>query len=939
MQSIFSARFNPLVFVLFLGSFIPVLTGCGSTKNLPINPLSALNLKGLVQAGKQPISNSELHLYATGSTGDGSDSTELLSQPFHTDSNGEFSISVASACPSPTSQVYLVAKGGNPHLSSTSNSAIELMASLGACSNLSALPFTTINEVTTVGSIWPLAPYAKSVAQIGSGNADAQAFDTAAENIPRLISVANGSVAVPKLAAGEVAPTAKLNMLANMLAACVNSGGGSAADGSPCGRLFSYASSADAPPPADTIAAALAIAQNPTRNVAEIFDISPSNGAYQPVLPSPPADWTLPILSVPAVPTISPDNGTLMSGQAVSISEQTSDADVYYTTDGSLPSTTSQRYSGPIALPGSGTVSAMAVKDSLKSVVVTRAFKVLLPVSIALTGGNVALSQSQSHMFTATVTNASNPAVSWSLNPAEGSISSAGLYTAPSSVASAHTVTVTATSVADKTKSASVTVSLSAPPTSLARRPTSSAPASSFTYYVDSVNGKDSNPGTLSAPWKTIARANAATLTPGQSVGFKRGGMWRETLAMRQSGTAAAPIVFGAYGTGSQPIITGSDIVSGFVADPTAGVWDAPVATAPTAVWIDGIALQPPVGSKAGLTSQNKWFWQSGTLYIYSSSNPSSGHTVEAAVRTNAIYVNRVNYITLADMEVRNANKVDIFLNGSTHVIVQNMTIHDAPDQAVYVGLGGGGDTIQNCEIYKVALAGTFGTGSGIQLNGQEAPAVTIPSIIQNNYIHDLGNTAGGDHAIYDEVAGDIDRYNHFKNITGATAMKVDGDGILVYGNVFENIPSGGVWIDAYSNVKIYNNTFYNVGTVTPYAAVSFSGDGNQSGVSVENNIDDFPGNTYSIFLSANTSAVGLSSNYNDVFGALYASWCNGTDYQSLADWTRAFGQDRNSIAGDPLFTNPSASQFGLATGSPAIGAGIAIPGVTTASPPNMGAK
>jgi hypothetical protein len=210
---------------------------------------------------------------------------------------------------------------------------------------------------------------------------------------------------------------------------------------------------------------------------------------------------------------------------------------------------------------------------------------------------------------------------------------------------------------------------------------------------------------------------------------------------------------------------------------------------------------------------------------------------------------------------------------------------------------------------------------------------------MQNNYIHDLGNSAGGDHAIYDEVTGDIDRYNHFKNIAGGTALKVDGNEVLVYGNLFESLPSGGIWIDAYSNVKVDNNTFYNVGTVTPYAAVSFTGDGKQSGVSIENNIDYFPGKSYSLFLSINTSPVGFSSDYNDVFGAWYAGWFNETDYQSLADWTRASGQDVNSIAGDPLFANPSASQFGLAAGSPAIGAGIYIPGVTAVSPPNIGAK
>ncbi len=45
--------------------------------------------------------------------------------------------------------------------------------------------------------------------------------------------------------------------------------------------------------------------------------------------------------------------------------------------------------------------------------------------------------------------------------PAVGTISASGLYTAPGVIASAQTVTVTATSVADATKSASATVNCS----------------------------------------------------------------------------------------------------------------------------------------------------------------------------------------------------------------------------------------------------------------------------------------------------------------------------------------------------------------------------------------------------------------------------------------------------------------------------------------------
>jgi len=88
------------------------------------------------------------------------------------------------------------------------------------------------------------------------------------------------------------------------------------------------------------------------------------------------------------------------------------------------------------------------------------------------------------------------------------------------------------------------------------------APLETFTYYVDSVNGSDSNPGTLAAPWKTISKVNSTKLSPGQSVGFKRGGTWRETLTPGQSGTVGSPITFGAYGTGEQPILSGLDVVS-----------------------------------------------------------------------------------------------------------------------------------------------------------------------------------------------------------------------------------------------------------------------------------------------------------------------------------------------------------------------------------------
>jgi RHS repeat-associated protein len=83
-------------------------------------------------------------------------------------------------------------------------------------------------------------------------------------------------------------------------------------------------------------------------------------------------------------------------------------------------------------------------------------------VSVSIAPATVTLSSAQTQEFTATVNNTGNTAVTWTINPAGvGAINTAGLYTAPASVATQQTVTVTATSEADTTQSASATVTLS----------------------------------------------------------------------------------------------------------------------------------------------------------------------------------------------------------------------------------------------------------------------------------------------------------------------------------------------------------------------------------------------------------------------------------------------------------------------------------------------
>jgi len=60
-----------------------------------------------------------------------------------------------------------------------------------------------------------------------------------------------------------------------------------------------------------------------------------------------------------ATPTFSPGAGTYTSTQTVTISDTTSGASIYYTTNGSTPTTASTLYSSPVSVSVSQTLKAL----------------------------------------------------------------------------------------------------------------------------------------------------------------------------------------------------------------------------------------------------------------------------------------------------------------------------------------------------------------------------------------------------------------------------------------------------------------------------------------------------------------------------------------------------------------------------------------------------
>ena len=76
-------------------------------------------------------------------------------------------------------------------------------------------------------------------------------------------------------------------------------------------------------------------------------------------------------------------------------------------------------------------------------------------------------------------------------------------------------------------------------------------------YYIDSVDGSDSNDGlSIRTPWKSHMKAESASLAAGDVVHFKRGSAFSGNIRISESGTADKPIRLTAYGEGELPKFT-----------------------------------------------------------------------------------------------------------------------------------------------------------------------------------------------------------------------------------------------------------------------------------------------------------------------------------------------------------------------------------------------
>jgi len=132
-------------------------------------------------------------------------------------------------------------------------------------------------------------------------------------------------------------------------------------------------------------------------------------------------------------------------------------------------------------------------------------------VGVAVTPTETSVGPAGQVVFAAAVTGTADTAVTWTIREGTGSVSAAGLFTAPATLGTYHVV---ATSVADPTKSAAATVTVTAAPSTVAvavSPATASVSGCQTATFAATVTGATNTAVT----WSVLEGASGGTVSAG----------------------------------------------------------------------------------------------------------------------------------------------------------------------------------------------------------------------------------------------------------------------------------------------------------------------------------------------------------------------------------------------------------------------------------------
>jgi hypothetical protein len=494
------------------------------------------------------------------------------------------------------------------------------------------------------------------------------------------------------------------------------------------------------------------------------------------------------------------------------------------------------------------------------------------------------------------------------------------------------------------------------------------------TYYIDPAGIDNAGRNGTIQPWKTLAYACGRVKTAGDIIHINAGTYNESVQSMLAVGVTLE-------GDGNTSIITsttltseGSAIISvesGSVVDGNQEIrylkFDGHSLAAAQALWIDG---------RNKIKIHHCTFVDFHYMAIFWTGLGGTEDTPPSSYVTGSEFYN--NTVTNCAGYAGGWYRGALFIGGQ-----DGMLIHDNVMVETGRSLGAQGWPIKNwanggwmrgCKIYNNRLEKTDASVWSFAFEGDNQYGLeiynnTIIGSIDVNYctkgsydyglyVHDntIGPPSLGSYAFHgiilefdmQEVIIERNRLNnciplHFTPRAGTVLQY-----ITIRNNVMNNCPSisyfyGGLRImggSAYTLHHLYieNNVFYGSTTSDPIYGIIIDSEGSNSiasYISIINNIFVNFGQRY-LYLSHSTAVDYLDVENNLVYN------CGGSNQPYYAKSPTHYTNLNNILGSDPLFVSPI--DFHLQSSSPAIGAGIAIPEITTdfegkafRNPPNIG--
>lgn len=472
-----------------------------------------------------------------------------------------------------------------------------------------------------------------------------------------------------------------------------------------------------------------------------------------------------------------------------------------------------------------------------------------------------------------------------------------------------------------------------------------------YDIYVNSIDGDDSYPGTLSRPLKTIAAAVSAATAFGASVkiGLARGSSWREKIDVAWSGVASNRAVIGAYGFGDKPVLNGSQALNLSAAVLEVGynyTYSVSAVSDPLALWESDAYLTKKTSIAEVEATAGSWYYAGNKIYVHSfdGSNPSSNARLYEKFQYlyNLLVQNSSSYIDIRDIDAIKTwgessgeySSLGGFDIRGRHVLLRNVTskYHNRHGITFYTGAA-------NCTVVDSEFNNTYST-TPVAVYGVSTDKNKILNCdISCGYV-DFGIIVHGG-ATNTTIEGCNFIANRNGIINGVNVSDTGNNGITINRCLMSGQVDNAVTIRYSHNVVITNNIIddkissgSNAMIILSYGAInavvsnntirsteanySIQIIGASTGCTLKNNILRC---TKALSLSAD-SLSGFAENRNCFYGTS-GSFINygGTTYSVFATYKSATSQGSSSINVDPKFVDLAGSDFHLQSDSPCIGA------------------